>query len=228
MRTIRIRWAVPFVLTLLTSLKGFSQSNEKLGSWYIYNGFFNLNPKIELFFETQLRTWEPVSNPENFFLRPYFNYNINENWQLGLGLEYHKSWTYDEVSENRIITEEFRKTLQSMVFQKIGRVKLQHRYRYEFRNIDGSKKQRTRYRIQITIPITKKGFDKGGLFINTLNEFLIDTKPNLYFSQNRFYVALGYQFTKNVNLQVGYLNIMRETSVHHRMNFLLTHKLFFY
>jgi uncharacterized protein DUF2490 len=215
-------------LLLIISFPSFSQSNEKLGSWYIYNGFFNLNPKIELFFETQLRTWEPVNNPESFFVRPYFNYNINKKVQVGLGLEYHKYWTYDEVPENRIVTEEFRTTLQMMVFQNIGRVKLQHRYRYEFRHTDGTTAQRTRYRVQATIPLTTKEFNKGGFFINAFNEFLIVTKPNLYFSQNRFYIATGYQFIKTVHLQVGYLNLLRENSVHHRLNFLITHRLYFY
>jgi len=119
MRTIKIWWAAFIFLTLLTSLKGFSQSNEKLGSWYIYNGFFNVNPKAQLFFESQLRTWEPVSNAEYFLLAPFFNYNLHSNIQVGLGLEYHKSWTYDEIPEDKKIAEEFRKTLQTVVHQKI-------------------------------------------------------------------------------------------------------------
>lgn len=221
------------LFSLLVSSLTFSSviggsSEDELGSWYIYNGFFNFSPKFELFFETQLRNWEIVNNPETFFVRPYFNYNLNKNFQTGLGLEYHKNWSYAEDAEDRISNEEYRMTLQGMVFQKINRVSLQHRYRYEFRNISDGNRQRTRYRLQATIPINKKEGDKGVFFANTFNEFMIDTEPRLNFSQNRFYIAGGYYFTKYLNFQFGYLIISRESTVHKRLQFFLTHKLFFF
>jgi len=215
-------------LFMLVSVTGYGQSEDKLGSWFIYNGFFNVSPKVELFFETQLRNYEVVSNPEVFFLRPYFNYNFTDHVQGGLGLEYHKSWTYDEVPENKVSSDEFRITLQTMLFQKEGRVSLQHRYRYEFRDVDGSKLQRMRYRIQATIPITNSSLKPGTIFANTFNEIMIDTKPGFNFSQNRIYLAGGYQFNKALNLQVGYLAILRTGTVHHRLQFFITHKLYFY
>lgn len=216
------------LIILSTFSSGKAQSEDELGSWFIYNGFFNVSPKVELFFETQLRNWETFSNPENFFLRPYLNYNVTENFQPGLGLEYHKSWTYADDPDDKISSDEFRTTLQVMLFQKINRVSLQHRYRYEFRNVDGDHLQRTRYRIQATIPINNKTMEKGTFFMNTFNEFLIDTAPKLQLSQNRFYLAGGYQFTKSLNFQFGYLFISRSSTTHHRLQFLLTHKLYFY
>ncbi len=164
-----------------------------------------------------MRTWETFSNPENFFLRPYFNYNLTSNIQTGLGLEYHKTWTYDENPNEKVSSDEFRITLQSMLFHKIDRVSLQHRYRYEFRNVDEKKLQRTRYRIQATIPLNNRSMEKGTIFFNVFNEFMIDTEPKLNFSQNRFYVAAGYQFTKSLNFQFGYLTIARESTVHRRL-----------
>ena len=225
----KLKNLVIFGLLFGLSSSGYGQSSEdKLGSWFIYNGFFNINPKVELFFESQLRTWETFSNPETFFLRPYFNYNLTENIQTGLGLEYHKTWTYDENPDNRVSAEEFRTTLQMMLLHKISRVSIQHRYRYEFRFIDGDKLQRTRYRLQATIPLNNETMQKGTIFLNTFNEFMIDTKPNLDLSQNRSYIAGGYQFTDKINLQLGYLLILKPTSTHHRLQFFFTHKLFFY
>lgn len=108
------------------------------------------------------------SNPETYFFRPYFNYNITKQVQTGLGLEYHKNWTYDAFPENKVSSEEFRITLQTMLFQKVGRVALQHRYRYEFRHVDSDKPQRMRYRIQATIPITSNSMEAGTVFTNTI------------------------------------------------------------
>jgi len=222
------RFSIVFVWFLLISAAANGQSEDKLGSWFIYNGFFNISPKVELFFETQLRTYETFSNPETFFLRPYFNYNITKQVQTGLGLEYHRNWTYDAIPENKVSTEEFRVTLQTMLFQKEGRVALQHRYRYEFRYVEADKLQRMRYRIQATIPLTSKSMEAGTIFLNTFNEIMIDTKPGFNFSQDRIYLAGGYQFNQALNLQVGYLAILKPGVVHHRLQFFITHKLYFY
>jgi hypothetical protein len=227
MRPIK-RLTLVIIIFLLISVRGYSQSEDKPGSWYIYNGFFNVSPKVELFFETQLRTYEVFSNPETFFIRPYFDYNITKQVQMGLGLEYHKNWTYDAVPENKVSSEEFRVTLQTMLFQKVGRVALQHRYRYEFRNVEADKLQRMRYRIQATIPLNSKSMEAGTIFLNTFNEIMIDTNPAFNFSQDRIYLAGGYQFNQALNLQVGYLAILRQGTVHNRLQFFITHKLFFY
>lgn len=206
-----------------------SQEKNPLGSWYIYNGFFNVSPKVELFFETQVRTWEVISNPQVFFFRPYFNYNFTDGFQAGLGLEYHMNWTFESDRENKVKTEEFRTTIQAMLFQKIGRVSVQHRCRYEFRFLDESGKQRTRYRIQLGIPITKQKIEKGVLFATVGNEIMVDTQKELNLSQNRTYALLGYQFTGGLNFQFGYMYIARpDANGLHRLQFFLTQKLYFY
>ena len=207
----------------------FSQEDDKLGSWYIYNGYFNFTPKFELFVESQLRTWEVVSNSQSFFIRAFFNYNLTMSFQLGFSQEYHINWSYAENADDKLRTEEYRTTLQAILFQVIDRVTIQHRYRYEFRFLDESGKQRTRYRIQLGIPITGEKIKNGVVFATVGNEFLIDTKPALQFSQNRLYAMLGYQFTSSLNFQFGYMYIARSASPNwHRLQFFLTQKLFFY
>lgn len=158
---IRISLSLLILIAISASFNARAQSEDQLGSWYIYNGFFNVSPKVELFFETQLRNWETFSNPENFFVRPYFNYNVTQNFQPGIGLEYHKSWTYAEDPDDKVSSEEFRLTLQTMLFHKIGRVSLQHRYRYEFRNVEGDHLQRTRYRFRLLFQSTKKALKRA-------------------------------------------------------------------
>ena len=126
-------------------------------------------------------------------------------------------------------SDELRTTLQAMLFQKVSRVSIQHRYRYEFRFLDEKGKQRTRYRIQLGIPLTKSKIEKGVLFATIGNEFMVNTQPELNLSQNRTYTMLGYQFTDGLNLQVGYMYIARPNTVGlHRLQFFLTHKLYFY
>jgi hypothetical protein len=158
-----------------------------LGSWYVYNGFFNISPKIELFAETQIRTWEPVDNIQTFLIRAFFNYNITNNLQVGFSQEYHDSWSFSEMSNDKINTKEYRTALQGMLFQKLYRIALQHRYRYEFRFLDESGNQRTRYRLQLGIPISSDMITKGVWFTTLRNEFMLNTLPQFDVSQNRAY-----------------------------------------
>jgi hypothetical protein len=170
-----------------------------------------------------------VSDPQVFFLRPYFNFNVTENFQAGLGLEYHSNWTSGWDSIPRLRTEEFRTTFQVMLFQKVGRVSIQHRYRYEFRFLDESGKQRMRYRLQLGIPITKPKIEKGVLFATVGNEIMVNTQPDLNLSQNRTYAMIGYQFTPGLNFQFGYMYIARPDALGwHRLQFFLTQKFYFF
>ena len=106
---------------------------------------------------------------------------------------------------------------------------VQHRYRYEFRFWDERGKQRTRYRVQLGIPITKPVVEKGVLFATIGNEIMVNTQPELNLSQNRSFAMLGYQFTAGLNFQLGYMYIARPYDQGwHRLQIFLTHKLYFY
>ncbi len=226
---INIRFCLFIFLSLSCLTKGTSQEGDKLGSWYVYNGFFNFSPKFELFAETQFRTWEPIDNLQTFFIRPFFNYNLNKSVQIGISQEYHVNWSYETMSEEHIKTEEYRTTLQGMLYHKIDRISFQHRYRYEFRFLDESGKQRTRYRLQIGIPLTDKVVKQGVWFANLGNEFMLNTNPKVDVSQNRTYGMVGYQFTQSTNFQFGYMYISRPDQDNlHRLQFFLTQKLNFY
>jgi len=202
-----------------------AQADKELGGWYVYNGFFNISEKFELFVESQYRSFNTADDPETFFFRPFFNYNVNKQFQVGLGLEYHNTWDYESSTDP---DTEFRVTLQSMLFQNVGRVKLQHRYRYEFRNFEESKAQRFRYRLQATVPLNNKTFEKGTIFANAFNEIMVDSQPDLQLSQNRIYAGLGYQLSNLANIQVGYLGIAKPEDFYNRFQIFFTHKLNFY
>lgn len=223
----RLYLGVFLVLCCLT--KGMSQEGKELGSWYVYNGFFNFSSKFELFAETQVRTWEPINNAQSFFIRPFFNFNLNKNLQVGISQEYHTNWSYSETSENKINTEEYRTTLQGILSHKINRISVQHRYRYEFRFLDESGKRRTRYRLQLGIPLSKDVATKGAWFATVGNEIMINTKPKFDMSQNRAYCMLGYQLSKSTSFQFGYMYISRpDIDDLHRLQFFLTQKLYFF
>ena len=224
MNTIKKNY-VFFGLLILFTGSILAQEGDKLGSWYVYNGFLKFSPKTELFIESQWRTYEPIGNSQTLFFRPFFSYNFNSNFQLSLGQEYHMNWSYETETQPRVKTEEYRTTIQPMLFHNIGRVSFQHRYRYEWRFLDEKGKQRTRYRIQLGIPLSAPQITKGVWFTTLGNEFMVDTKPDVQLSQMRTYAMLGYQVGKKTHIQFGYMYISKPRGDNlHRLQFFLTQK----
>jgi hypothetical protein len=104
---------------------------------------------------------------------------------------------------------------QYLTTQTLGKAKLAHRYRLEQRMIgsaatgkfeNGRYENRFRYMAKFTRPIS------GGehpFFIALYDEILVnfgkDVAYNI-FDQNRLYGAVGYTISKNLKLEIGYLN----------------------
>ncbi|BDD02197.1 DUF2490 domain-containing protein [Persicobacter psychrovividus] len=201
------------------------------GSWFIYNGTFHYKDRWLLFLESQTRTYNPVTDPQTFFIRPYIGYKIADQFTFWIGNEYHRSWNYPLEDMPRAAKQEYRLTLQGILTSKINRIKFQHRYRYEFRYFDKGEdlhKQRARYRIQVKVPLNKGNGEQGSIFSNIGNEIMVDASPDIAVSQNRLYGMVGYQFTPNIDMQFGYMNIIFENKmVDHRMLFMFNHKLKF-
>ena len=217
-----------FFLFIYSSTKVFGQAEEKLGAWYIYNGSFFPDPKIELFFESQMRFYEPMWNIEEFFLRPMANYHFSPLLFAGIGYSYGNTWTFPENDETKERNIEHRLILQAGLNHKISRTKIQHRYRFEQRWFDTGNRHRFRYRVQVTVPIKNTVIEKNTFFVNFYDEIFINSKPELAFDQNRLFMAGGYQFSKTLNLQIGYLFQSRSTANFHRLQFFLTQKIDFY
>lgn len=223
-----IYFATFFVFSFALPYNGFAQAEDKLGAWYIYNGSFYPDPKIELFFESQIRFYEVISNKQEFFLRPMINYHFSSLIFAGIGYSYGMTWTDEENEDDKIKEVENRMILQTGLNHAINRTKMQHRYRFEQRWFDSGNRQRFRYRIQITVPIGKKIIEKGTVFVNFYDEVFVNSGPDLSFDQNRLYLAGGYQFSKTLNVQFGYLFQSRSSDNFHRLQLFLTQKVNFY
>ncbi|OHX64363.1 DUF2490 domain-containing protein [Flammeovirga pacifica] len=215
--------------TLFCTLTTKAQELPEVGSWYVYNGFFKFSPKFEIFFETQARTYDVVTDVQSFFVRPFFCYNVTDNFQLAVSQEYHHNNPYEPVNPDGVSSSEYRTTFQGITSQKIGRFSLQHRYRYELRSLESGLAQRGRYRAQVGVPISDKTMHQGVVFGTFGNEVLVDIDPNTQLNQNRAYAMLGYQFSKTMNLQAGYMYLSKNGHPNeHRLQFFLTHKLAFF
>ena len=121
------------IFICLLSLKGFSQASD-IGNWIIYFGNKQINEKWNWHHEVQYRNYNAIGDLEQLLLRTGIGYNLTENNNnLLLGYGFINSQNYLANTDEKEGIDEHRIFQQFITRQNIGRVKLQHRYRFEQR-----------------------------------------------------------------------------------------------
>lgn len=110
-------------------------------------------------------------------------------------------------------------------FTMMQYVRLEERFR---RSVEGTElsddyafNYRVRYNISFTIPLNGKSVDPKTPFIFVNDEVMINFGEEIvynYFDQNRFFAGVGYQFTKHLNAQIGYLNVFQQRATGNQYN----------
>ncbi len=179
--------------------------NVNLGSWNILNLKYNVNKKWSVFGEAQLRSLKFYSNFHYYEYKVGINYKIYNNVALALG-----AGSYQTFKEggNFVLPKnnnEFRIWPQVILFQTVGKIKIEQRYRAELRFTSNGYRTRFRYRLGLSYPFGKEKNDYKPFQISTSNEiFFTNNEP--YFERNRILIALNYKPTKASTLQIGYLH----------------------
>jgi hypothetical protein len=222
------------LLIAVVLMAAFGASSQKQISpqthgWIMYFGNHKLSEHWGIHTEYQWRRADGSQTGTNPF----------ENWQqslLRLGVDYYtksaqytagygwiKTFEYGDQPVSHAFNEH-RIWEQFIVKNKLGtRVDLQHRYRLEQRfleqwtkNSSGDYEQngyvfrnRVRYRLMATIPLSRKEMADNTLFLALYDEVFIGFGKGIaknIVDQNRLYGAIGWRFNKNFNVQLGYLN----------------------
>jgi hypothetical protein len=200
----KIHKCISAILLLYTSNLCFSQ-NTGLGSWNIFSIKFNINEKWSVFGETQLRSLRFYNNFHYHEYKGGVNFKARPNMTLTIG-----AGDYDTYKEGgNFVTpknnDEFRLWPQIILTQPIGNVKIEQRYRAEFRFTSNGYRNRFRYRVGILYPFGKNEKGYKPYQVNVSNElFFTDKEP--YFERNRALVSFGYKMSKHATVQIGYLH----------------------
>lgn len=189
--------------------------------WYMYFGNHRLNNRWGLHTEYQFRRHGLIAHWQQSLLRLGADYYLEPNIVLTAGYGWIVTFPYGAqpllttVHENRLWQ-------QTLLRQSAGRLRMNHRLRFEQRWVeqygtlnDGSLKNlgrhysnRFRYRFWIEVPLNKTRFEKGTWFVAAYNELFVNYGQNIRpnrFDQNRLYGAVGYQFHPHAQMQLGYM-----------------------
>lgn len=135
------------ILALILLINKTYAQNFDLGSWNILNLKYNVNDNWSVFGEAQLRSLKFYDNFHYYEYKGGVNYKVHKNATLSLGAGSYQ--TYKE-GGNFVLpknNDEFRVWPQIILFQSLGKLKIEQRYRAEFRFTSSGYRNRFRYRL---------------------------------------------------------------------------------
>jgi len=202
---IRLLYICIISFCLFLSMKKLSAQNVDLGSWNILNIKYNYNQKFSFFGEGQIRSLKFYDDFHYYEYKGGINYKFHSNATLTLGAGSYQ--TYREGGDFVLPknNDEFRIWPQLVLNQSIGKIKIEQRYRSEFRYTSNGYRNRFRYRLAAFLPFGKEKNDINPFQIGVSNElFFTDKEP--YFERNRLQFIFNYKPSQAVTLQMGYLH----------------------
>lgn len=195
----------------------FSQDSS-LGNWMIYFGNKKINEKWNWHNEVQYRNYNAIGDLEQLLLRTGIGYNLTENNNnVLLGYGYILSENYIENSDEKETVHEHRIFQQFITRQKIQRVLVQHRYRFEQRFFKDDIRFRFRYFLGLNIGINNPALTAKTFYVSLYNEIFLNTESPV-FDRNRLYGGIGYALNDNTRFELGYMNQFFETSGRDQIN----------
>jgi long-subunit fatty acid transport protein len=178
--------------------------NAGPGSWNILNVKYNINTKWSLFGEAQIRSLKFYDNFHYYEYKGGVNYKVLTNVMFTLGAGDYNTYKEGGDFVLPMNNDEFRLWPQITIVQPIGKLKIEHRYRTEFRFTSYGYRNRYRYRMGISYPLGK---EKNGYkpFQAGITDELFFTDKAPYFERNRLQLFLNYRISKITSFQLGYL-----------------------
>jgi hypothetical protein len=200
------------VITLLAGKLAFAQS--QFSGWFADFSTFKLSNKYSIHFDAQLRSTDDIEHISTLLLRTGLNVQVKKNMTATAG--------YAFIHNRRVIgnisgyAPEHRIWEQFIVSHPLANTTLAHRFRLEQRfissllNEDDAYANRFRYFFRTMLPLGGK-LEANRAFIGVQNEvfFNLGDKSGVNgetFDQNRVYLAFGYRFSQQFDLEAGYMN----------------------
>jgi hypothetical protein len=175
--------------------KYFAQS---LGSWNILNLNIGINKNIHFNTEAQIRSLSFYNNFHYYEYKLSFTYHL-ENINLGIGGGRYETYNIGGDFVKPKLSSELRIWPQLNLYSYLGRFKIEHRYRSEFRFTNNGFKSRYRYRLFTNINLNSKSK------LNLSSElFISDNIP--YFQRVRFNLIYCFEINHYIELKSGIIH----------------------
>ncbi|TZF84981.1 DUF2490 domain-containing protein [Pedobacter sp. BS3] len=185
---------------------GLAQTDHQWGSWSILTVQLPSTTahKWGGYAEAQLRTDAVFSRFQYYEYKAGVSYSISKNFTGLLGAGRYITYDADNLGAGPL-TKETRLWEQLVINQYLDRLKFEHRYRAEQRWLSSGYRNRFRYRLSMAIPLNKPKVEPNTAYISLYDEVFLNNRAP-HFERNRLMAGMGYQFTKNIGAQLGWVN----------------------
>lgn len=191
-------------ISVLLIGKVFAQKSH-FGSWSIVNAQVSLSKNWSFFAEGQLRSQSFYNHFYYYEAKGGFEYKLNKKFKFAIGTGNFGTYTDGGNFLNPKTNNETRLWEQAVMSHKIDVLKIEQRIRIEQRWYDdGGYRNRFRYRLGLTIPLSNAKKEAGSFYITSFEElFFTDKKP--HFSRSRFLMGPGYIINQYFTVQPAYV-----------------------
>lgn len=203
---------------LLYSFMQQAQNNadNKLGSWFMYNGSHKLSEKYALQTMAHFRYFEIASEFQQEIYRLGLNYTFNPKTNLTLGVSYATADVlYDAPSINLYewrLYEDFNINSKWKKFKARHRLRLEHRFIHR-NSTDNEVQNWFRYDLNVNYPLS------SNWSIYVFNEIFLNIDRAKTFEQNWTGAGILRKVNDNLKLKFGYFQIKTPNTVFKRLRF---------
>jgi|GEM_PF-1858561 len=178
-------------------------------------------------YEPSTTTGNPYHNLNQHIWRPYVHYQLNPNVRFSLmPLGWIGSNRFSAGSPSAFFSE-LRVAPQVILTQTLGRLRFDHRFRYEFRWLgknqevndksfiyggdfsESTYRERFRYQAKLTLPLNRPQMGDKTLYAQAYDELFINMGKKVgnlnLFDQNRVLLGFGYRLNHHFSFEASYM-----------------------
>lgn len=213
--------------------------NDHTQAWLGYLNQTRLSDKWGLWLDLHARrTDDFLDRWSTIIIRPGVTYYFSDHLRFTVGYAFASH--YPAIASQEVRPEH--RPWQQILWTHRGKrlqtqqwVRLEERFLSKYANgevQDGyGFNFRFRYLLNLMVPLNREFIEPKTLFFAFNDEIHINAGSQItynYFDQNRLFLGLGYQFSKSLNAQLGYMNLFQQLPAGNQFNNNHVIRLFFF
>jgi hypothetical protein len=204
-------------------------------------GYFNqtrFTNKWGIWLDLHARRTDLFDRMSTLLVRPGITYYLNDHVRLTAGYAFAAHYPakgLETIRPEHRPWQQVSWSSRSKRLQTLQWIRFEQRFNRKIANDELQKgytsNYRFRYLLNLMVPLKGEFIEAGTPFLAFNDEIHINAGKQItynYFDQNRFFVGVGYQFSKTLNAQLGYMNLFQQTAAGNRFNDYHVIRLFFF
>ncbi|HEX8060915.1 MAG TPA: DUF2490 domain-containing protein [Cyclobacteriaceae bacterium] len=221
---------IPLVMALLINIAAVAQTttptktiHHREQAWAAYLNQTRLSNKWGLWAEVHYRMTDNfVDRPFSLLIRPGVTYFIKDNLRATAGYALVEHYPAKGLHTTRTEHRIWQQIAWNQKYPRLATtqwLRLEQRYLEKIANdarVGGYVHSwRARYNFSFFVPLKGKDMEPKVPYVMLQNELFLSFGKNVVyntFDQNRLFLGMGYQFSPQLNAQLGYMNVFQQTA----------------